>query len=526
MEKIKAFWKNNPLKSIIIIALFVRLIAVVFSAGYAFHDDHFLVIEAAESWVEHQDWNNWLPWVQKMQNPNSDPVAQGHSLFYPGIHFILFSAMEFCGLHNPQTKMMLIRLLHALFSLIIVSVGYKITRYYTNDRYAKVAGLLLALLWFMPFMAVRNLVEYVSIPFIMMGIWQMVKYENDNKVIKPYILAGLLLGLAFSVRFQTIVIAAGLGLVLLFQKKWKQAFVYGISAIVIMLLVQGILDSIVWGKPFVEFGEYIRYNLEHKSEYGTNLWYMYTTVLFGMTIPPLGLFLFVGWFMTIRKYPLLFWPSFLFFMFHNYFPNKQERFIIPIMGLFIVAGVIGWWSYMDKSKFWTNNKWLFKIVVLMFWILNMIALPVISTTYTKRSRCEAIAYVGKQPDAHVVIVEESIRGGTTMLPTFYAGKDIHYYDLEPQRPIDQVYVDRIGKPNHIEFIQTPNGIQLNEWPNPEYILFINEKKLEERVNNVKNYYPNIELVQTIYPGYIDMLMRKITPSNNNQLIFIYKINKQ
>lgn len=525
MDNIKNYWTNNPLKSILFIALFVRLIAAVFSAGYAFHDDHFLVIEAAESWVEHQDWNNWLPWVQKMEYPNKVPVAQGHSLLYPGIHYLLFSGMEFLGIHNPQLKMILIRLLHALFSLIIVSVGYKITNHYTNERYAKATGLLLALLWFMPFMAVRNLVEYVSIPFILLGIWKIIQYENDDKVIKPYVLAGLLLGLAFSIRFQTIIITVGIGLVLLFKKKWKQAIVFGFSALILMILVQGILDIIVWGKPFVEFGEYVRYNLAHKTEYGVNHWYMYTTVLLGMTIPPFGLFLFIGWFLTIRKYPLLFWPSFLFFLFHNYFPNKQERFIIPIIGLFVIAGVIGWWSYMDTSKFWTKNKWLFKIIVLMFWILNMIALPVVSTTYSKRSRCQAMSYIGKQPDAKSVIVEESVRGGTTMLPTFYAGKNIHYYDLEPQRPIDSVIVERVGTPNHIEFIQSPKGIQLNEWPNPQYILFINEKKLDERVDSIKRYYPNIELVQTIYPGYMDMLMRKITPSNNNQLIFIYKINK-
>jgi hypothetical protein len=63
--------------------------------------------------------------------------------------------------------------------------------------------------------------------------------------------------------------------------------------------------------------------------------------------------------MVLRKHPLLFWPSFLFFAFHNYFPNKQERFILPILPLFIIAGVIGWCMYMDKSKFWNQKKKLF-----------------------------------------------------------------------------------------------------------------------------------------------------------------------
>jgi len=43
-EKIKQYWNEKPLFSIIIIALVLRILAAFFSQGYGMHDDHFLVI--------------------------------------------------------------------------------------------------------------------------------------------------------------------------------------------------------------------------------------------------------------------------------------------------------------------------------------------------------------------------------------------------------------------------------------------------------------------------------------------------
>ena len=59
--KVTTICKRHPLLAIIFLAFIVRLFAVFFSQGYLMHDDHFLVIEAAQSWVDGYDYNNWLP---------------------------------------------------------------------------------------------------------------------------------------------------------------------------------------------------------------------------------------------------------------------------------------------------------------------------------------------------------------------------------------------------------------------------------------------------------------------------------
>lgn len=524
MSKIKEYYSQHPLKSLLIIALLVRLIAVVFSQGYGFHDDHFLVIEAAQSWVDANLWNDWMPYQQEKIYPGVEPVAEGHSLVYPGVHYVMFQAMEFLGIYNPKAKMYLVRLIHALFSLLIVLYGYKIAKHYAGNKIAKTVGLILALLFVMPFLSVHNLVEVVCIPFLMWGLWLTVKLENKQAEFKNYLWAGFVMALAVSIRFQTAVVVAGAGLVLLFRKQWKDTFAFGLGALLSFVLMQSVIDVFVWGKPLAEFAGYVKYNLAESGSYGHNIWYMFTTVLGGIVIPPLGVFVFIGWFLVLRKQPLLFWPSFLFFAFHNYFPNKQERFILPILPLFILAGVVGWWQYMDKSEFWNKNRALFKPVMVIFWVLNFMALPVLSTTYSKRSRCETMYYFRDKDDVKAIIVEESVRGGATQMPVFYAAKEINMYQQGAYELSDSITYDTIRPFLDVkETILTPAEIEQNNWVKPDYVVFINEKQLDERISKMKNYYPNLEYEATINPSYMDMLMRKITPSNNNQLVFIYKV---
>ncbi|WP_240731390.1 glycosyltransferase family protein [Hymenobacter radiodurans] len=141
-----------PLRTILLLALGLRVLAAFFSKGYAFHDDHFDVISIAQDWV--YGLTTWL----------HQPLPPRHSMTYTGLHYGLFWLLDAVGFTNPDAKMTLVRLLHGVYSLLTVYLGYKITEQLAGETYARRAGLLLAVLWFMPFMSVRNLVEMVCIP--------------------------------------------------------------------------------------------------------------------------------------------------------------------------------------------------------------------------------------------------------------------------------------------------------------------------------------------------------------------------
>src|SRR5205085_83010 len=116
-------------------------------------DDHFVVIEPAQSWVDGYNYGHWLP------DRSPGEVAPGHSFFYPGLHYILFLILKFIGITDPQRIMYVVRGIHALISLVIIYCGFKITEKLSGQKQARFVGLLLAVFWFMPFLSVRNLVE-------------------------------------------------------------------------------------------------------------------------------------------------------------------------------------------------------------------------------------------------------------------------------------------------------------------------------------------------------------------------------
>lgn len=508
-QKIQRVWDENPLGLILGLAILFRLIAVIFSKGYGMLDDHFLVIEAAQSWVDGYDYNRWLP-----GSGNTSP--QGHSFFYVGIHYILLILLEKIHLTDPQAKMYVIRLIHAAFSLLIVSYGYKITEKLADKHSARQVGLLLALLWFMPFMSVRNMVEVVCMPFLLWGTFLLIE-ERKTKTEKvdllrktwlKYFWVGILFGIAFSIRYQTLIFTGGVGLVLLFNRKFIETFVLGAAYLLAIFLTQGIIDMFIWGYPFAELIAYIQHNITYRTDYIIAPWYNYILLILGILIPPVSFFLFFGFFRTglLKKYLIIFLPTLLFLVFHSYYPNKQERFILPVLPFFIILGIIGWNSFISISGFWKKRKKLLTGCWIFFWALNLTLLPVITTTYSKRAKVESMTYLSRYDDIRFILFENSNKYGQMLLPRYYLDEWIRYTEITRDN-----YKEPIGE----NLMNDPNII-------PRFFVFVEEENLDERIQNIESYFPDMIFETKIEPGFMDKLLHWLNPVNANEAITIYR----
>ena len=502
-ETMIKLWNERPLRLILFLALFFRLLAVVFSKGYGMHDDHFLVIESSQSWVDGYDYNDWLP-----SSNNGKINPSGHSFTYCGLHYLFFSGLRSIGITDAQTKMYFVRLLHALLSLLVVYYGYRITEKLAGMRTARTAGLLLALYFFMPMLSVRNLVEMACIPFLLYPAWMVI--ERDEKL-SPllWLLAGLILGFAFNIRFQSILFTAGFGLALLLRKKWMGAILTGVGFLVCAAGVQGITDTIIWGQPFVEFKEYVKYNMENAAAYSTKAWYMYFTVLGGLLIPPVSLFLLFGFFRSWKKYLLLFLPSFVFFAFHSYFPNKQERFILPIFPFVIILGMIGWNEFIAASSFWEKRKRMLRGCWIFFWILNCIPLFFISVAYSKRNKVEPMSWLSEKGDVKGFIVENGDSPDQPLMPMYYLERWVHEF-----------YVNRDVSPAAFADMMKITDDKLK----PNYVIFVNAENIDVRVSKMRTVFPEMKYLATVEPSFIDKVMHWLNPKNNqNVTCYIYSI---
>ncbi len=485
---------------ILFVGFFFRLLATVFSKGYGWHDDQFLIIEVAQSWVDGIDFYSWLP------STDGTAVPEGFSFFYVGLHYLLFSFFKLIGLFDPQVKMLIVRLLHAIWSMLTIYFGYKITLQVSNNSDAKLVGWLLAIFWIFPMISVRNLIEYVSVPLLMYGLWLVIK-SNKRTSYLVWLWAGIVFGLAFNIRFQTMLITGAIGLVILIRGWWKRTFILGIGVLIPIIILQGGIDYFVWGKPFVQLIEYVNYNMHNAARYIVSPWYTYILFLAGILIPPVSLFIIAGFFQQWRKLLIIFFPVLLFLVFHSYYPNKQERFVITIVPMLIIIGVIGWQQI--KSKYFTGNTSvkLIKYSWIFFWIVNILALMPVTVMYSKKARVESMSYMAKYGNINNFLIEDVNQNVLRFPPQFYLGNWYRYNTL-------------MKNDNFSEFQKQHTSEPISKQPG--FVLFYQPNNLKQRVNKLKTVYPNLIYETTIEPGFMDKVLHWLNPINDNQNIYLYR----
>ena len=374
----------------------------------------------------------------------------------------------------------------------------------------------------------RNIrAEVVCIPFLLISTWQLLVADERKYKYFNYLIAGFVIGVAVSIRYQTMLCVIGFGLALLISRKWKEALFYGLGSVICISLTQGVVDMVIWHRPFSELQEYIRYNIVARHVYGTDNNLMYFEIVLGFLIPPVSLFLFYGFLRTWKKYLLIFLPTAIFFLFHTFFSNKQERFIMSIIPFIVILGFIGWNEYVAGSSFWSKRPKILKGCFVFFWIVNILALIIFSTSYSKRSRVESMVYLSRYKSTlNSVLVEDSNRNDATFFPCFYMGKWIELYNYAKYPQKDTAKIDSIINFGRFRkkiislkvFLHNSNLIP------PGYVLFVDEKNLKPRTEYVKTIFPHLQYETTIEPSFLDKLMQKLNPINKNYPVFIYRTN--
>jgi len=501
LGKVQKIWNDQPLILILGSAILFRLLAAIFAKGWGMLDDHYLVIESSQSWVDGYDYNLWLPWSKGNTGPT------GHNFFYPGVHFLLFSAMKWLDITDPQIKMLIIRTLLGLFSMITVYYGYRIVEVTEDKKSARLAGILLALYFFMPWISVRNLAESSCIPFVILGFWQIVKRQNNSRPFRTFFIAGILFGLACDVRFQLIFFPLGVFIILVTRLKLRETAGITAGAICSFLLVQILIDCFLWGYPFAEILGYIHVNVTDRNSYFNLPWYNYILTVGGILLPPVSLFFIYGFVRGWKRYFLIFFPAFLFFLFHSFFPNKQERFILPFIPFFIMIGAMSYYKYVAVSGFWNKHKKLLRACWVFFWVINCILLTGMTFTYSKRAKVESMYYLSKYPYLKMIIVEDE-KGDVPIVPLFYTRR-------WPKYPVKREQDSSI-------YQRLPSIAADPKFDHPQFFIFTGSKNLQARVTLARKSFPLIVYETTIEAGFLDKLMHRLNPVNKADKIFIYR----
>lgn len=498
---IRTVWEERPLVLLLLLGGFFRLLAVFFSNGYAMHDDHFHVVEVAQGWADGRDLFDWLDLTY-------GGSTSFRSLVYPGLVFLLFEGLELLGLNDPMGKMLVLRFLHALWSLLTIVFVYRIAQAMGHPRVAREAALLTAVLWLMPYISVRTLSEVVCIPLLMGGAWLLLKDQRTRNAWLPPLLAGLCFGLAFSIRYQSILFGAGMGLGLLLNRRIRPALWLLLGTLLPIGLIHGLLEGWITGDPFGKVIYYIQYNATHSGEYIVLPWYNYLLLLIGI-LGPMGPLYFFGVFWKFRTYLPLFLGFFLFLAFHSYIPNKQERFLFTVLPAYFLLGSLGWNRFVQSSRFWTRNPGIRRGLWIAFWAINGIALLAFSTYFPKEALVRAMYSLKQEPEpVHTLLVDDVRRPDTLFVPRYYSG----------QWPVVYVHTQKYDLP-YLErrFEALPPDRQ------PEIVLFVGSEQLDERVARVRKLLPGLQFARHFKANALDRFLHWLNEYNRTEEVYKYRV---
>lgn len=516
-QAVETYRREHPLAFVLWCALAVRMLAVFFAKGFLMHDDHFLTVEPASSWAAGANFNNWMPGIGN-DRVEPEPI----SFFYLGFLYLIFKTLNVVGIEHPDTQMYFMRLVHALYSLITVALVYKITLRLSDRSRAFLAGMLMALLGILPNFSVRNLVELVCMPPLLYGMWLLIdrsSYSLTGKVRnihwKHLAAAAFVMGLAVGIRYQTGLFVALTGLVLLLHNGFRSLVLFGSVSFAAFFLTQ-IDDVLLWGgKPFQHLLGYFGYNTKNAFNYPGSP-FAYLSFIGFFILPPVSLMLVFGFFHQWRKHLLVVLPVVGFVLFHLVYPNKQERFILPILPFVVSIGTIGWGQWVQQSAFWQKRSTLHRRAWRFFWVINTLAMVVLCFVYSKKSRVEAMLYLHNSGNCRNFIQEITAWEGGTQVPQYYWGSWSGYYVFDAKTDVRGMISDFPAN-------EARQRYHISTRPIPNYVVFYNRKNIDERVAKMKSHFPKMEYCTTISPGWFEELLFRMNPLNAREEMFIYYI---
>lgn len=479
--------KFPSIRVAIVIGLALRILAAVFSPGYAMHDDHFVIEDGPFRWflVDHGGWFD-------------RDVPPGHSVVYPGILYGIFVASINVGITDPQSQMLVMRIIHALLATLTIPLAAAIARKIGSEESARAAAFLVAVFWVLPFLSVRNLIEVVSITPLMAGVYLGLRRAN----VRDVLLAGLAFALAFVFRYHTAVIPATMILVLVWRKEWRMALLLVLSFVSAVCLTQGIVDLLVWGQflgaPYTYWMNFVA----SSEEYANGPMYQYLLLIIGLLIPPTSLLLL--WRLFKDKRPALRYevvlPTVVFVLAHSLIANKQERFMIPVLPLLLVAVALAWTDRAKKSPRlspWTTVAWVW------FWIVNTSLLVLFTFSYSKRSRVESLTYLSRLSGVERVAV---IAKPGVFVPWFYLGREITTLTV-------------LTDTTSASWMDLPTLA-------PTHVVFYDVASRDALLRRVDSLTPGrlIQLTE-IEPGLLDATLHWLNPrGNKNEVSVVYEVD--
>jgi len=517
--------EEKPLLFCIWAGFTFRILAVLMSQGIAFGYDHYVYVEGAQHLL-----NGDLSIQQIVDEDNGQAfISHGHSLIYLYINAAILGACELANIFDPKSKMLVLRLLHALISILTIYYCYRITYRLANRKAALAIGILTSSLWFIPYMSVRTLPENMAAILLLAAIYRLAKTRQQTYKFADDIFTGFLMGISVTFCYNLVLLILGAAISFLLRSGIKRALLLLFGAAISLLALEGLADTLILGTPFYILGEYIHSIIMGSNAIsGPRSIYMYISILV-MIIPlPWGIAGVFGYVRSWKHCFILFFPVTFYLAVSYLLPNKEEKFMLAILPIFLILCVSGWFRYMAESRFWTTRPSLRKWSGISFFMVNIPMLILTSIAYVRKPQVEAMCHLSRERNEITsLIVENSQSHGCKSLPQFYLGKDVEVYilnlqDEEPDRSItySSVSTSATSREHHIYTERYFHNPLIKELP--QYVIFCGDHNMPERLARMREIFPQLSYETSFTPSLADIIIEMFNHSNSNTVLHVYR----
>ncbi|MBO4243945.1 MAG: glycosyltransferase family 39 protein [Bacteroidales bacterium] len=501
-------------------AFLFRMLAAFFSRGIAFGYEHYVYLENAQQLLSGQ-----TSLSEFLYGGESTFIQHGYSLLYLCVNWLALFVGEFFGIFDPRSKMFVIRLVHALASLLTVYYSYRIVRLFSTRKVGLAVGLTVAVLWIEPFISVRNFAENVSAILLLAGFYRLAKYDPKKFKFADDLFTGFLMAIGFSVSYHSGVFILGVFISMIIRGSHKRAMYFLLGAFVSAMSFEGLVGSVLFHEPFYMLSEYVQTILSGRlTTNGSSAYYMYISILIVMFLFPWGMVAFYGFIRSWKKYFMIFFPVCFYIVVHYLIPYKQERFMLNILPFYIILVVAGLYNFRRTSEFFVRHSVLSRWVVLSFVIVNIPLLIITSTAYMRRPQVESMLFLSKyRQSVKSIFVDDPANDSSKSFPPFYFGGRLIQYVYNRQPEPDSSIVNSYQQDgSDIRYLFSRDYfVDKDDSLRPSYVFFYGNYDIEQRAEAVRRIFPDLTFVEKIDPSLSDLTIEYFNNTNLNPPVYIY-----
>jgi hypothetical protein len=281
-------------------------------------------------------------------------VAGARNMLFPWFIAGVMKLLALVRLDSPFVYLPVLRVGFALCSMLTVLGTFRLASALGCSLPSSVTAAV-ALCWmnFFIYLAPRAMPEVVATAPLVWGLaWV---FEAPSR--RSMVIAGSLLGLAVILRMHCGLFAAGAVVLLVTQRRTREARTL-FATLAVWALLYGLIDLVAWGSFFHSARTYLQFNVieGRAAEFGRAPPAYYTKHL-TKTLGALWVLLAVLSVVAARRATALFVMTGLFFLGHFVLPHKELRFLAPILPLLCVLAAAGleslvtvrWWAGLGAA---------------------------------------------------------------------------------------------------------------------------------------------------------------------------------